>query len=208
MRGMHGIHEQHRLIGAQGVHQFLVKLDERALLRLVEMARNDFGLAIFEAETMQKRDQSRAAFVFHPEFRCDPRADLTRRARRGRANPPDQFPRCASLRTQALPPASNRISALRPPSANAPCQRRIVSSSSKRTRATCSQLRPSSSNTSALARRANRCVTDPSRASAISAERSSPNKKPGKSSPRTNPTQPAWQELFAFPISRGTVYAV
>src|SRR5271170_8139314 len=92
MRGMHGIHEQHRLIGAQGVHQFLVKLDERALLGLVEMARNDFGLAIFEAETMQKRDQSRAAFVFHPEFRCDPRADLTRRARRGRANPPDQFP--------------------------------------------------------------------------------------------------------------------
>src|SRR5271163_491428 len=44
MRGMHGIHEQHRLIGAQGIHQFLVKLDERALLGLVEMARNDFGL--------------------------------------------------------------------------------------------------------------------------------------------------------------------
>src|SRR5271168_201514 len=56
-----------------------------------EMARNDFGLAIFEAEAMQKRDQSRAAFVFDPEFRCDPRADLTRRARRGRPNPRDQL---------------------------------------------------------------------------------------------------------------------
>ncbi len=73
------------------------------------------------------------------------------------------FSCCASLRTHALPPASNRISAFRPPSANAPCQRRIVSSSSKRTRPTCSQLRPSSSNTNALARRANRCVTEPSR---------------------------------------------
>ena len=117
---------------------------------------------------------------------------------------PDQFPRCASLRTQALPPASNRISALRPPSANAPCQRRIVSSSSKRTRATCSQLRPSSSNTSALARRANRSVTDPSRASAISAERSSPNKKPGQISPqRSNSTRLA--RAFRIPNKLGYI---
>src|ERR1700728_3469598 len=160
MRGMHGIHEQHRLIGAQGVHQFLVKLDERALLGLVEMARNDFGLAIFEAETMQKRDQSRAAFVFHPEFRCDPRADLTRRARRGRANPPDQFP---PLR---LAQNASAAAGLKP-------HQRLAAALGTR-------AMPATSNTSALARRANRCVTDPSRASAISAERSSPNKKPGR----------------------------
>src|ERR1700684_126051 len=201
MRGMHGIHEQHRLIGAQGVHQFLVKLDERALLGLVEMARNDFGLAIFEAETMQKRDQSRAAFVFHPEFRCDPRAERAEPAR----THPTSFPRCASLRTQALPPASNRISALRPPSANAPCQRRIVSSSSKRTRATCSQLRPSSSNTSALARRANRCVTDPSRASAISAERSPPNKKPGRIIPSNESNSTRLARAFRIPNESGYI---
>jgi len=50
--------------------------------------------------------------------------------------------------------------------------------------ATCSQLTPSSSDTRALARRANRCVTDPSRANATWAERSSRDKKPGRIMPR------------------------
>src|SRR5271168_2865580 len=113
------------------------------------------------------------------------------------------FSCCASLRTQALPPASNRISALRPPSANAPCQRRIVSSSSKRTRATCSQLRPLSSNTSALARRANRCFTDPSRASAISAERSSPNKNPGRIIPSNESNSTRLARAFRLPNESG-----
>src|SRR6516164_11019923 len=36
------------------------------------MARNDFGLAILEAETMQKRDQSRAAFVRDTEMHFVP----------------------------------------------------------------------------------------------------------------------------------------
>src|SRR5271155_2319108 len=30
-----------------------------------------------------------------------------------------------------------------------------------------------------------------------------PTRSQGESSPQTNPTQPAWQELFAFPMSRG-----
>ena len=51
------------------------------------MTRNDLGLSILEAEAMQKRDQSRAAVVFHAEFRRDPSADLTRRARGSRSNP-------------------------------------------------------------------------------------------------------------------------
>src|SRR6516225_1624221 len=55
------------------------------------MARNDFGLAILEAETMQKRDQSRAAFVRDTELRCDPSADVTGRARRRRSYPSNEL---------------------------------------------------------------------------------------------------------------------
>src|SRR5277367_6378801 len=33
-----------------------------------------------------------------------------------------------------------------------------------------------------------------------------PTRSQGESSPQTNPTQPAWQELFAFPMSRGIDY--
>src|SRR5208337_3268449 len=36
---------------------------------------------------MQKRDQSRAAFINEPEFRLDPGADLARRTRQCRAHP-------------------------------------------------------------------------------------------------------------------------
>src|SRR6202161_3413275 len=32
-----------------------------------------------------------------------------------------------------------------------------------------------------------------------------PTRSQGESSPQTNPTQPAWQELFAFPMSRGII---
>ena len=93
-RGMgwvHGVHEHDGLVRRQGIHQFPVELDERALLVFVEMARNDLGLAIFEPEAMQKRDQSRAAVIFHPKLRSDPGADLTRRARRDRADPRDEL---------------------------------------------------------------------------------------------------------------------
>jgi len=42
---------------------------------------------ILEPQTMQKRDQSRAAFINEPEFRHDPGADLARRTRQCRASP-------------------------------------------------------------------------------------------------------------------------
>jgi hypothetical protein len=92
---------------------------------------------------------------------------------------------CPSFSAQALPPASNRMSALRPPSAKARCHRRTVSSSRNSASATCSQLMPPSSKTSALARRANRFVTEPSRATAISAQRYSGDKNPPRIMPPT-----------------------
>ena len=74
MGGMHGVHEHDGLVWRQGIHQPFVERDERALLVLIEMTRNDLGLAVFEAEAMQKRDQSRAAVVLHAEFRRNPGA--------------------------------------------------------------------------------------------------------------------------------------
>jgi hypothetical protein len=91
MGRMHRVREDHDLVRGQGIQQVLVKIDEGALLVLVEMARDDLGLAILEAEAMQKRDQSRATAVFHAQFRRDPSADLTRRARRDRSDPRRQL---------------------------------------------------------------------------------------------------------------------
>lgn len=51
-----------------------------------------------------------------------------------------------------------------------------------------------------LARRANRCVADPSRASAISAERSSPNKKPGRVLPSNESKSTRLARAFRLPI--------
>ena len=91
MGRMHRVHQDDDLVRGQGIHQIFVALDDRALLVFVEMTRNDLGFAIFEAEAMQKRDQSRAAVIFHAEFRrdpsADPSADPTRRARPSRSNP-------------------------------------------------------------------------------------------------------------------------
>ena len=74
---------------------------------------------------MQKRDHPRAAVIFHPKLRRDPGADLTRRARRDRADHATSSPvaRRSEFKRCRRP---QRISAFRPPSANAPCHRRIV----------------------------------------------------------------------------------
>src|ERR1035437_1994620 len=47
----------------------------------IELARNDTRLVILQPQTMQERDQSRAAFINEPEFLLDPGADLTGRTR-------------------------------------------------------------------------------------------------------------------------------
>jgi hypothetical protein len=52
------------------------------MLRFGELAGNDFRLVIFETQTMQERNQSRAAFIDAAKFLLDKGADLARRARR------------------------------------------------------------------------------------------------------------------------------
>jgi hypothetical protein len=52
------------------------------MLRFGELAGNDFRLVIFETQTMQERNQSRAAFIDAAKFLLDKAADLARRARR------------------------------------------------------------------------------------------------------------------------------
>ncbi|PNE11052.1 MAG: hypothetical protein CR217_11000 [Beijerinckiaceae bacterium] len=50
------------------------------MLRFGELARNDFRLVIFETQTMQERNQSRAAFIDAAKFLLAKSADLARRA--------------------------------------------------------------------------------------------------------------------------------
>src|SRR5450830_1650787 len=70
-----------RLLDREGIQEIIVALDERPLLLFIELARNDTRLVILQPQTMQERDQSRAAFINEPEFLLDPGADLTGRTR-------------------------------------------------------------------------------------------------------------------------------
>jgi hypothetical protein len=84
---MHRVHEQHGLVVAHGIQQIFVGGDLRLLRFLVQPARDHFGLAIFQPQPMQQRNHPRAAFVDEAEFLGDPRADVTRRARKRRVRP-------------------------------------------------------------------------------------------------------------------------
>ena len=81
MGWMYRVREQHDFVVRQGIQEIFVALDERLLLLFVELARNDTRLVILQPQTMQERDQSRAAFINEPEFLLDPGADLTGRTR-------------------------------------------------------------------------------------------------------------------------------
>src|SRR5665648_705792 len=81
MGWMYRVREQHGFVVRQGIQEIIVALDERPLLLFIELARNDTRLVILQPQTMQKRDQSRAAFINEPEFLLDPGADLTGRTR-------------------------------------------------------------------------------------------------------------------------------
>src|SRR5450756_454711 len=87
MGWMYRVREQHGFVVRQGIQEIIVALDERLLLLFVELARNDTRLVILQPQTMQERDQSRAAFINEPEFLLDPGADLTCRTRQRRAYP-------------------------------------------------------------------------------------------------------------------------
>src|ERR1019366_8585033 len=92
MGWMHRVREHHGFVVRQGIQELIVALDECLLLLFLELARNDVRLEILEPQTMQKRDQSRAAFINEPEFL------LRSRRRSGVSNA--AVPR--------LPPPSNR----------------------------------------------------------------------------------------------------
>src|ERR1035437_5306119 len=87
MGWMYCVREQHSFIVRQGIQEIIIALDERLLLLFVELARNDTRLVILKPQTMQERDQSRAAFINEPEFLLDPGADLTCRTRQRSAYP-------------------------------------------------------------------------------------------------------------------------
>jgi hypothetical protein len=87
---------------------------------------------------------------------------------------------------------------------NKPCHRRIVSSSSNKAPATFSQLQPESKSTSALARRANRCAADPSRARAGQVGAVNGRQKAGANhAPMTNPKIAPWQAVFRTIVESG-----
>ena len=168
MRRMHRIGEQHRFISVQVVQQVLIRLDEGRLLLRVQLARHRLRLAMLHAKAVQQRDQARPALIFDAAFLLDPGANLARRPRQCLADPGFQFVLLLAAQTagaalvaearQALDPifliqADTRCGSCRRPSTD--------------TLAIASQLMPSSSSTSALARRARRWAADPSRASSI-----------------------------------------
>src|SRR5450759_436090 len=84
---MYRVRKQHGFVVRQGIQEIIVALNERLLLLFIELARNDTWLVILQPQTMQERDQSRAALINEPEFLLDPGADLARCARQGRGDP-------------------------------------------------------------------------------------------------------------------------
>ena len=55
MRRMHGVHEQHGLVGAKRIQKFLISFDERLLLFRIELAPDRLGLAVFESPSRCSR---------------------------------------------------------------------------------------------------------------------------------------------------------
>jgi hypothetical protein len=87
MGWMHRVPKQHGFVVSQGIQKLVITLNERFLFIFVELARDDIRLVIFETQTMEKRDQSRAAFVDEAELLFDPGTDLVRRAGQRSDNP-------------------------------------------------------------------------------------------------------------------------
>jgi len=88
MSWMHRVHEHRDFVVAHGIHQVFVARDERLLRFRIELARDDFGLVIFESQAMQQRDQPRAAFVDQAESRRRPGASSAAGSTRPRPSGP------------------------------------------------------------------------------------------------------------------------
>jgi hypothetical protein len=91
MGWMHRVRKHHGFVVRQGIQEIIVALDERLLLLFVVPARDGVGLVVFETQTKQKRDQSRAAFIDEAEFLLDP-------GRQCRANLCFQIVLCLAVR--------------------------------------------------------------------------------------------------------------
>jgi hypothetical protein len=87
MGGMHRVGEHHRLVVGQRLQQRSVGVDEGFLFGRVELARHRVGLAVFQPQTMQQRNQPGTALVDNPELVFDPRSDHPSRPRQGVADP-------------------------------------------------------------------------------------------------------------------------
>ena len=136
MGRMHRVREQHGFVVGQGIQEIIVALDECLLLLFVEFARDDVRLVILQPQTMQKRNQSRTAFVNEAEFLFDKGADLARRARQRRADKGLQCVFLLGVKKLALPPTSKLVRPSIPRCSNSLNQPRIVSSFNKNASAT------------------------------------------------------------------------
>src|SRR6516225_3481419 len=171
------------------------------------MARNDFGLAILEAETMQKRDQSRAAFVRDTELRCDPSADVTGRARRRRSYPSNELG--LLLVVQRAGAAAGRET-----------HERLAAAFGKRAMPPTDRIVVEKQHlgdllTAHSAVEQNQSIGPPSQAirhRTITRQRNQRRAFPRRQKARPNhaanpnPMPSNWQALFAFSMSRGIVY--
>src|SRR6188768_4295916 len=124
---------------------------------------------------------------------------------------------CASFRRHALPSWPKLTRPSIPSSSYRRYQVRIVSSSNNNTCAMALQLIPSSSSTSAFARRARRWGTDPSRASSIRSCRDSLSRKPPRIIPQVeSPSQTLARpnadfqgvRVYQMEYSRNLIFAV
>ena len=75
--------ENDRFISRQLVQQRVISLDESFLFRRVQLAGDRFRFAMFQAETMERRDETRPALIID----ADPGAHLPGRAGQGFGDP-------------------------------------------------------------------------------------------------------------------------
>jgi len=124
---MHRVGEQHGLVVAQGIQQFFVARDKSLLLFLVELARDDFRLWIFEPQPISAAAISPERPRNDAEFLGDPSADLARRAARPPRPRLSAFPVARRSTDKRCRPPRSASAPQGRPSTNRPRHLRIVS---------------------------------------------------------------------------------
>ena len=116
MRGMDGVGVDDRLVGAEGVAQVLMPLDEGSLRLRVGLGGDGFRLAPDEVDPRQKLDQPGSSVV-DAELFLDEGADLGGRAGQCLRRPLAQFLNLRRASAQKPPFRSNMMRLSTPPSA-------------------------------------------------------------------------------------------